>query len=124
MRDVGTALSAHFIAPFDGATSSPSGRIEVGTQCGPYINQYTSQDREFFAKYYKLLHLEGLEGERQQTLLWQTSLRERVERGTAICYLVSLDTPVPTGQGEWRQTSPCTNTSGLPEWYEILLSDW
>ncbi len=123
MGDVGTALSAHFIAPLDGATSSPSGCNEVGTECGPYITQYTSQDREFFAKYYKLLHLEGLEGERQQALLWQTSLRERVERGTAICDLLPLDRPVPTGQGEWRQTFRCTNTSELREGDEILLSD-
>src|SRR5712692_1545756 len=123
MGDVGTALSAHFIAPLDGATSSPSGCNEVGTECGPYITQYTSQDREFFAKYYKLLHLEGLEGERQQALLWQTSLRERVERGTAICDLLPLDRPVPTGQGEWQQTFRCTNTSELREGDEILLSD-
>lgn len=113
--DVGT----QFIAPFDGATHPPGGRNELG----PFINQYTSQDREFFAKYYNLLHLEGLEGERQQALLWQTSVRERVERGTAICDLVPLDKAVPTGQGEWLQTFRCINTSELREGDEILLSN-
>jgi DNA replication ATP-dependent helicase Dna2 len=88
-----------------------------------YSAAYTSQDREFFAKYYKLLHLEGLEGEKQQALLWQIAVNERVERGTAICDLVLLDKAAPTGQGEWQQTFRCTNTSELREGDEILLSD-
>ncbi len=87
--------------------------------------QYTtsSQDREFFARYYNLLQREGLEGEKQQALLWQTSVKERVERGAAICDLVPIGKPVPTGQGEWRQTFHCTNTSELRESDEILLSN-
>ena len=88
-----------------------------------YSDAYTSQDREFFAKYYKLLQLEGLEGEKQQALLWQTAVKERVERGTAIYDLVSLDKAAPTGQGEWQQAFRCTNTSELREGDEILLSD-
>ena len=87
----------------------------------PYIT--SGQDREFFARYYNLLQLEGLEGEKQQALLWQTSVKERVELGTAICDLVPIGKPVPTGQGEWRQTFRCTNTSELREGEEILLSD-
>lgn len=115
MGDVGT----QFIA----SSRRGDGSIEGRNSLRPYIAQYTSQDREFFAKYYRLLHLEGLEGERQQTLLWQTSVRERVERGTSICDLLPLDKPVPTGQGEWQQTFRCTNTSELREGDEILLSD-
>src|SRR5579859_7151789 len=38
-------------------------------------NDHTPKDREFFAKYYNLLQLEGLEGERQQALLWQTPVK-------------------------------------------------
>jgi DNA replication ATP-dependent helicase Dna2 len=90
---------------------------------GPYGDIYTSQDREFFAKYYKLLQVEGLEGEKQLALLWQTAVKERVERGTAICDLMPLDKAVPTGQGEWQQAFRCTNTSELREGDEILLSD-
>ncbi|HEY6284791.1 MAG TPA: AAA domain-containing protein, partial [Ktedonobacteraceae bacterium] len=96
---------------------SPGGRNELR----PYIA--SSQDREFFAKYYNLLQLEGLEGERQQALLWQTPVKERVEQGTAMCELQPLARPVPTGQGEWQQTFSCANTSELREGDEILLSD-
>ena len=88
---------------------------------GPYI--VSPQDRDFFARYYNLLQLEGLEGEKQQALLWQIPVTERVERGTAICDLVPLHKPVPTGQGEWQQTFSCTNTSELRMGEEILLSD-
>ncbi len=83
----------------------------------------TPQDREFFAKYYNLLQLEGLEGEKQQALLWQIQVKERVEQGTAISDLRPLAKPVPTGQGEWQQTFACTNTSELRVGDEILLSD-
>ena len=96
---------------------SPGGRNELR----PYIT--LGQDREFFARYYNLLQLEGLEGEKQQALLWQTSVKERVELGTAICDLGPIGKPVPTGQGEWRQTFRCTNTSELREGEEILLSN-
>ncbi len=99
---------------------------DVGTQIiasfqGPHT--VSPQDREFFSRYYNLLHLEGLEGEQQQALLWQIPVMERVERGTAICDLVPLHKPVPTGQGEWQQTFRCTNTSELRVGEEILLSD-
>ena len=80
-------------------------------------------DREFFAKYYNLLQLEGLEGEKQQALLWQIHVKQRVEQGTAISDLRPLAKPVPTGQGEWQQTFACTNTSELRVGDEILLSD-
>jgi DNA replication ATP-dependent helicase Dna2 len=89
----------------------------------PPTAQFSPQDREFFSKYYHLLHMEGLEGEKQQALLWQTPVQQRVERGTAITHLEPLDKPERTGQGEWRQTFRCTNTSELRESDEILLSD-
>jgi DNA replication ATP-dependent helicase Dna2 len=88
---------------------------------GPHI--VSPLDRDFFARYYNLLQLEGLEGEKQQALLWQIPVTERVERGTAICDLVPLHKPVPTGQGEWQQTFSCINTSELRVGEEILLSD-
>ena len=87
----------------------------------PY--KITSQDREFFAKYYNLMQMEGLEGEKHQALLWQVQVEERVEQGTAIKDLRPLAKPVPTGHGEWQQTFTCTNTSELRVGDEILLSD-
>ncbi len=101
-----------FIAP-----GGRNGRNELP----PYV--ITSQDQEFFATYYNLLQLEGLEGEKQQALLWQIQVKERVEQGTAICDLRPLARPLPTGQGEWQQTFACTNTSELRLGDEILLSD-
>jgi DNA replication ATP-dependent helicase Dna2 len=83
----------------------------------------TPQDREFFAKYYNLMQLEGHEGEKQQALLWQIPVEERVEQGTAINDLRPLAKPAPTGHGEWQQTFACTNTSELRVGDEILLSD-
>ena len=90
---------------------------------GAQIIASSERDREFFAKYYNLLQLEGLEGEKQQALLWQIQVKERVELGTAISDLQPLAKPVPTGQGEWQQTFACTNTSELRVGDEILLSD-
>lgn len=83
----------------------------------------SSQDRDFFARYYNLLQLEGREGEKQQALLWQESVEERVKRGVAIKDLKPLGKPEPTGQGEWRQTFSCINESELRDGDEILLSD-
>src|SRR5207248_5470643 len=106
---------------------------DVGAQCiapsesegrnalRPYMIR--SGDREFFAKYYNLLQMEGLEGEKQQALLWQIHVKERVEQGRAISDLRPLARPEPTGQGEWQQTFACTNTSELRVGDEILLSD-
>ena len=109
----------------DGGHDELEGRDKSGgcDKSGPYDDAYTSGDREFFAKYYKLLQLEGLEGEKQQALLWQTAVKERVEHGTAICDLVTLDQAAPTGQGEWRQAFHCANTSELRVGDDILLSD-
>src|SRR6266480_3345159 len=106
-----------FIVPGGHNTNATRGRNELY----PYV--ITSQDQNFFATYYNLLQLEGLEGEKQQALLWQIQVKERVEQGTAICDLRPLAKPVPTGQGEWQQTFACTNTSELRLGDEILLSD-
>jgi DNA replication ATP-dependent helicase Dna2 len=83
----------------------------------------TAEDRAFFVKFYRLLRIEGLEGEKHQALLWQETLAERVARGAAIQQLVPLGAPEPTGQGEWWQTFRCENTSELRAGDEILLSD-
>ena len=82
----------------------------------------TSEDREFFAKYYQLLHLEGQAGEQQQALLWKTPVAERLERGTAISGLELLGTATIDRDG-WEQTYRCVNTSELREGDEVLLSD-
>ncbi len=84
---------------------------------------YTAEDRAFFAKYYALLRLEGLEGERQQALLWQETVEQRTQRGATIRDLRPLGPPEPTGQGEWLQTFGCENTSEMREGDLILLSD-
>ncbi len=81
------------------------------------------EDRAFFEKFYRLLRIEGLEGEKHQALLWQETLEERVARGAAIHHLIPAGEPEPTGQGEWWQTFHCENTSELRAGDEILLSD-
>jgi DNA replication ATP-dependent helicase Dna2 len=83
----------------------------------------TQADRAFFAKYYELLRLEGLEIERQQALLWKSSMQERIEAGMAIGYLKPLGDAVPNEKGEWEQSFSCKNISELREGDEILLSD-
>ena len=98
-------------------TSTVTGRNELRSY------MITLQDGEFFAKYYNLMQMEGLEGERQQALLWQVQVEERVEQGTAINDLRLLAKPVPTGHGEWQQTFTCSNRSELRVGDEILLSD-
>ncbi|HET8844578.1 MAG TPA: AAA domain-containing protein, partial [Ktedonobacteraceae bacterium] len=80
-------------------------------------------DREFFATYYRLLRQEGREIEKQQASLWQTTVEERVARGSAISGLIPLGGPRSTNQGEWEQTFRCLNTSELREGDEVLLSD-
>jgi DNA replication ATP-dependent helicase/nuclease Dna2 len=87
------------------------------------VSLYTAEDCEFFAKYYALLRLEGREGERQQALLWQETVEQRIQRGASIRDLQPLGPPEPTGQGEWLQTFACENTSELREGEAILLSD-
>src|SRR2546423_3103718 len=89
---------------------------------GDGVWSYSEEDRVFFARYYHLLHIEGREGERQQALLWKTSVAERIEHGTAIGELQPVGEPQPTGQGEWEQEFFCNNTSELREGDEILLS--
>ena len=87
------------------------------------LSELTPEDHAFFATYYRLLQQEGYEIEKQQALLWQMPVEERVARGSTISNLVPLGEPVPTGQGEWQQTFRCVNTSELREGDEILLSD-
>ncbi len=82
----------------------------------------TAEDRAFFARYYHLLQLEGQAGEQQQALLWQQSVAERLERGTAISGLDAQDKTLADKDG-WVQTFHCTNSSELREGDEILLSD-
>src|SRR6266699_3667461 len=96
---------------------------EMGIASGAYSFSLSSEeDRVFFARYYHLLHIEGREGERQQALLWKTSVAERIEHGTAIGELKPVGEPQPTGHGEWEQEFFCNNTSELREGDEILLS--
>ncbi len=95
-----------------------------GGRVGPDLQYvYSEEDQAFFARYYRLLHMEGREGERQLALLWQTPVAERIERGAAISELRSVGPAEPSGQGEWEQEFACMNTSELREGDEILLSD-
>lgn len=79
-------------------------------------------DRAFFTNYYQLLHLEERESELQQALLWKTTVKERLERGSTIGNIQLLEQE-QTEQGEWEQSFRCENTSELREGDEILLSD-
>ncbi|HEY5003709.1 MAG TPA: AAA domain-containing protein [Ktedonobacteraceae bacterium] len=81
----------------------------------------TTEYRDFFSKYYKLLLLEGFAGEQQQALLWKTPVNERIERGTALRGLEALTGPTEEKDG-WMETFRCANTSELREGDEILLS--
>jgi DNA replication ATP-dependent helicase Dna2 len=101
--------------------SQPNRRNEARAYIVPDID--TAEDREFFAKYYRLLLLEGREGEQQRALLWKTPVAERIERGTAIGNLQPPGKPKLTEQGEWQQTFQCVNTSELREGDAVLLSD-
>jgi DNA replication ATP-dependent helicase Dna2 len=81
-----------------------------------------NDDREFFVRYYTLLRQEGGAGELQQAQLWQTSVEQRIERGTALGGLVPIEAPVIEKDG-WEQHFRCANTSELREGDEILLSN-
>jgi DNA replication ATP-dependent helicase Dna2 len=114
-------------AEANGASPAPAQSTEEAIQASvaaslqPLV--YSDADRAFFAKFYDLLRIEGLEGERQQALLWKTPIAERVERGRAIAGLSLLREPEPIGQGEWTQTFSCENTSELREGDEVFLSN-
>ncbi|HZR38633.1 MAG TPA: PD-(D/E)XK nuclease family protein, partial [Ktedonobacteraceae bacterium] len=82
----------------------------------------TSEDRDFFARYYRLLQMEGRAGELQQARLWQTPVAERIQQGTAIRGLEIQDTPTIDKDG-WVTVFHCQNTSELREGDEILLSN-
>ena len=110
-------VGAQLIAPSQRTDSNVRGHNESR----PPIVQ--PQDRLFFAKYYKLLHLEGRESELQQALLWKTTVKERIERGSAIDNIQPLEMPEQTEQDEWEQTFLCVNTSELRQGDEVLLSD-
>ncbi len=80
------------------------------------------QERDFFAKYYRLLQIEGRAGEKQQALLWVTPVEERIERGTAIRGLELQGKPGMENDG-WNLVFRCNNSSELREGDEILLSN-
>ncbi len=82
----------------------------------------TSEDRLFFARYYRLLQLEGHAGEEQQALLWKLPVSERIERGSTIRGLEMQGRPVENKDG-WELVFRCNNTSELREGDEILLSN-
>lgn len=78
------------------------------------------EDRAFFAHYYALLQQEGKAGEEVLSLLWKTTLDERVATGkTILCDETLAQKPVNDG---WEQTFACDNQSELREGDEILLS--
>jgi DNA replication ATP-dependent helicase Dna2 len=97
--------------------SSPTQARNIGT-----LQHFTAEDRAFFAKFYRLLHLEGRESERLMALLWQEDVEARFNRGAAIKDLTLIKKEA-NGQGEWLLTFACDNQSELREGDEILLSD-
>lgn len=78
---------------------------------------------QWFSRYLHLLHLEGREAERQQSLLWRLSRQERVAQGLAIDQLRLTDEPRQTASEEWEYSFRCENMSEIREGDEILLSD-
>lgn len=86
------------------------------------VGGYCNEDQEFFAKYYALLQMEERASEQQQALLWQLSVTERIERGTAITGLQPVGQPAVDKDG-WKLVLSCNNTSELREGDEILLSN-
>jgi DNA replication ATP-dependent helicase Dna2 len=83
---------------------------------------HIEEDRAFFVSYYQLLQDEGRAGEQQQSMLWKTTVEERLALGTAIRGLEPLGAPLIDKEG-WQQTFRCINTSELREGDEILLSN-
>lgn len=80
------------------------------------------ESQEFFAKYYALLQMEERASEQQQALLWQLTVSERIERGTAITDLEPVGQPTVDKDG-WKLVFSCNNASELREGDEILLSN-
>jgi DNA replication ATP-dependent helicase Dna2 len=104
----------------------PAGAVAAAPPAGDQetaADDLSPQDREFFARYYRLLQIEGHEIERQQAQLWQTSVEERVASGSAISDLAPGERAQATELGAWEQTFRCANTSELRAGDEILLSD-
>jgi DNA replication ATP-dependent helicase Dna2 len=121
----GNAVASRHIQTYERSSSVNSARSDVQTQPAHAVSAsaYSAKDRDFFAQYYHLLQQEGYEVERQQAMLWQMPVEERVTLGAAINHLIPLGAPEPTSQGEWHQTFRCVNTSELRAGDEILLSD-
>ncbi len=84
---------------------------------------HEQRSEQWFARYVRLLHLEGREAEAQQSQLWRLSRQERVALGLAIDGLHLLEAPRQTTSGEWEYRFTCENTSEIREGDEILLSD-
>jgi DNA replication ATP-dependent helicase Dna2 len=85
--------------------------------------EHEQRFEQWFARYLRLLHLEGREAETQQSQLWRLSRQERVALGLAIDGLHLLETPRQTASEEWEYRFTCENTSEIREGDEILLSD-
>ncbi|HEX6778476.1 MAG TPA: AAA domain-containing protein [Ktedonobacterales bacterium] len=81
------------------------------------------RSEQWFARYLRLLQLEGREAETQQSQLWRLSRQERVALGLAIDGLQLLEAPQQTASEEWEYHFTCENTSEIREGDEILLSD-
>ncbi|GCF08135.1 AAA domain-containing protein [Dictyobacter arantiisoli] len=88
----------------------------------PFQQEKQPEDSPFFAHYYRLLQIEERANEQQMAQLWQTSVKERLERGSAIQGLEPIAQPIIQNDG-WSLTFHCQNTSELREGDEILLSD-
>ncbi|HEU5199580.1 MAG TPA: AAA domain-containing protein [Ktedonobacterales bacterium] len=86
-------------------------------------SEHEQRFAEWFARYLRLLHLEGREAEALQSQLWRLSRQERVALGIAIDGLQLLEAPRQTASEEWEYRFTCENASEIREGDEILLSD-
>ena len=88
----------------------PTAGMSHYLQIAPFHLRFAPRPRiamrkRLFARYYRLLHIEGRESELQQAMLWKTPAAERIEGGTAISNLVPRGKPEPTGQGNGNKIS-------------------
>ena len=109
--------------PADEEAQSPADAREHTAALQEARSSSEQRSEEWFARYLRLLHLEGREAEAQQSQLWRLSRQERVALGIAIDGLSLLEAPRQTASEEWEYRFTCENASEIREGDEILLSD-
>jgi len=95
-----------------------------GCRNGDAVGPFGAHDRDFYARYYKLLRRESAEGARALHTLWRQPPDERVSAGSAVWVASTGDGPQRIeGTARWLYTLSCRNRSELRPGDRVLLSD-